>query len=70
VSVEPYHLFRYLDEQAYRYNNRELTDGERFSAAVSGIVGKRVTYSSLIGTDSREGRLENGNDVESGNRFN
>lgn len=70
MSVEPYHLFRYLDEQAYRYNNRELTDGERFSAAVSGIVGKRVTYSSLIGTDSREGRLENGNDVESGNRFN
>ena len=22
VSVEPFHLFRYLDEQAYRYNNR------------------------------------------------
>jgi transposase-like protein len=49
VSVEPFHLFRYLDEQAYRYNNRKLTDGERFSAAVSGIVGKRVTFDELTG---------------------
>ena len=38
VSVEPFHLFRYLDEQAYRFNSRKLTDGERFSMAVSGIV--------------------------------
>ena len=30
VSVEPFHLFRYLDEQSFRYNNRKLTDGERF----------------------------------------
>ena len=41
VTVEPFHLFRYLDEQAYRFNNRKMTDGERFSMAVSGIVGKR-----------------------------
>lgn len=47
VSVEPFHLFRYLDEQAYRYNNRKLTDGERFSIAVSGVVGKRVTFDQL-----------------------
>jgi transposase-like protein len=51
VSVEPFHLFRYLDEQAYRFNNRRLTDGERFSAAVSGIVGKRVTWDQLIGKE-------------------
>jgi hypothetical protein len=38
VSVEPFHLFRYLDEQAYRFTDRELTDAERFSMAVSGIV--------------------------------
>jgi transposase-like protein len=38
ISVEPFHLFRYLDEQMYRFNNRKLTDGERFSAAVAGIV--------------------------------
>jgi transposase-like protein len=49
VSVEPFHLFRYLDEQAYRFNNRKLTDGERFSAAVSGIVGKRLTFDQLTG---------------------
>ena len=30
VSVEPFHLFRYLDEQAFRYDNRkEVNDGER-----------------------------------------
>jgi transposase-like protein len=49
VSVEPFHLFRYLDEQAYRYNNRKLTDGERFSMAVAGVVGKRVTFDELTG---------------------
>src|ERR1035437_237685 len=51
ISVEPFHLFRYLDEQAYRYNNRKLTDGERFSMAVSGIVGKRLTFDQLTGKD-------------------
>lgn len=49
VSVEPFHLFRYLDEQAYRFNNRTLDDGERFSQAVAGIVGKRVTFDELTG---------------------
>jgi len=39
VSVEPFHLFRYLDEQAYRFNNRKLTDGERFDITVRQIVG-------------------------------
>src|SRR5882762_9882288 len=34
VSIEPFHLFRYLDEQAYRYNNRKMTDAERFDIAV------------------------------------
>jgi hypothetical protein len=49
VSVEPFHLFRYLDEQAYRFNQRHLTDAERFSIAVSGIVGKRLTFDQLTG---------------------
>ena len=49
VSVEPFHLFRYLDEQVYRYNNRKLTDGERFDFAVRQIVGKRLTYAELTG---------------------
>lgn len=49
VSVEPFHLFRYLDEQTYRFNNRKLNDAERFSMMVSGIVNKRVTFQQLTG---------------------
>ena len=50
VSVEPFHLFRYIDEQAFRYNNREgMKDGDRFRLAVSQIVGKRLTYAELTG---------------------
>jgi transposase-like protein len=49
VSVEPFHLFRYLDEQAFRFNERALTDSERFDLAVSGIVGKRLMYQELTG---------------------
>ena len=49
VSVEPYHLFRYLDEQGYRFNNRWMTDGQRFSMAVKQIVGKRLTWDQLTG---------------------
>lgn len=50
VSVEPFHLFRYLDEQAFRYNNRKgMKDWERFDLAVSQIVGKRLTYAELTG---------------------
>lgn len=49
ISVEPFHLFRYLDEQCYRFNHRTLNDGERFSLAVAGIVGKRVTFDELTG---------------------
>ncbi len=49
ISVEPFHLFRYLDEQACRYNHRKLTDAERFDLAVRHIVGKRLTYKELTG---------------------
>jgi len=49
VSLVPYHLFRYLDEQSFRYNNRKLTDAERFDLAVKGMVGKRLTYEGLTG---------------------
>ena len=49
VSVEPFHLFRYLDEQAFRFNFREENDAWRFLKAVGSIFGKRLTYSQLIG---------------------
>ena len=55
VSVEPFHLFRYLDEQTFRYNNRKDADGnkvenaDRFKLALSQIVGKRLTYAEVTG---------------------
>jgi transposase-like protein len=54
VNVEPFHLFRYLDEQCFRFNNRAtkdnpLNDGDRFHLALSQIVGKRLTYAELTG---------------------
>jgi transposase-like protein len=50
VSVEPFHLFRYVDEQAFRYNNRnDMNDADRFSLAVTQIVGRRLTYKQLTG---------------------
>ena len=50
VSVEPFHLFRYVDEQAFRYNNRkDMNDADRFDQAIRQIIGKRLTYAELTG---------------------
>ncbi len=50
VSVMPFHLSRYVDEQAFRFNNRkDLNDGDRFSIVASQIAGKRLTYKELTG---------------------
>lgn len=55
VAVEPFHLFRYVDEQAFRFNNRKdafgnkLNDANRFDIAMSQILGRRLTYSELTG---------------------
>jgi len=55
ISVEPFHLFRYIDEQVYRYNYRQDEEGEplkdfdRFDIAVRQIVGKRLTWDLLTG---------------------
>ena len=50
VSVEPFHLFRYLDEQSFRYNNRlNMGDADRFSLALSQVTGKRLTYAEVTG---------------------
>ena len=46
---EPFHLFRYLDEQTCRFNNRKLTDQERFVGTIKQIVGRRLTYEELTG---------------------
>lgn len=54
VAVEPFHLFRYVDEQAFRYNNRAtknnpLTDADRFHLAMTQVVGKRLTFAEVTG---------------------
>jgi hypothetical protein len=54
ISVEPFHLFRRLDEQAFRYNNRgnkenPINDEDRFGLALSQIAGKRLTFAELTG---------------------
>jgi transposase-like protein len=57
VAVEPFHLFRYLDEQAYRYNQRKdeigepLNDFDRFRLACSQVVGKRLSWDVLTGKE-------------------
>jgi len=55
VAVEPFHLFRYVDEQAFRYNNRKdewgnkISPARRFSEAMAHVAGHRLTYSDLTG---------------------
>jgi transposase-like protein len=49
VSVEPFHLGRYLDEQSFRFNEREDNDGGRFRKVLSSVSGKRLTYKGLTG---------------------
>jgi hypothetical protein len=51
VSIEPFHLFRYLDEQAFRFNERKLTDAARFVLGLKGIPSKRLTYTALTGSE-------------------
>ncbi|MEP7352084.1 MAG: IS1595 family transposase [Acidobacteriota bacterium] len=53
VSVEPFHLQAYADEQAFRFNNRkDMNDADRFAQAMRQIVGKRITYAELTGKEA------------------
>jgi transposase-like protein len=63
VSVEPFHLFRYLDEQEFRYNNRAtkehpMNDNDRFKIVSSRLAGKRLTYKQLTGKTLERPRPE------------
>lgn len=48
VSVEPFHLHRYVEEQTFRYNERKTNDAGRFRKALEGVTGRRLTYKELI----------------------
>jgi hypothetical protein len=54
VCVEPFHLFRYIDEQSFRFNNRgtkesPVHDGQRFDMVLSQVAGRRIMYKELTG---------------------
>ncbi len=49
ISVEPFHLFRYLDEQVFRFNERKLKDFARFLLVLESVAGRRLTYAALTG---------------------
>jgi hypothetical protein len=50
ISVEPFHLERYVEEQVFRYNNRKnQSDSDRFAKVLSQVAGKRLTYAEVTG---------------------
>jgi len=49
VSVDPFHLNRYVAEQVFRFNERATNDATRFMKAAIGIIGRRLTYDDLTG---------------------
>jgi transposase-like protein len=55
VNVEPFHLFRYCDEQAFRFNERKDDDQGRFIKALRGVVGKGLKYAKLIAAEGGDG---------------
>jgi hypothetical protein len=52
VSVEPFHLFRYLNEQSFRFNERKGKDADRFIKVVEPVAGKRLTFEELTGNSA------------------
>ena len=49
IAVEPEHLHRYVGEEAFRFNTRQVSDAERFMDVVTNARDKRLTYKQLIG---------------------
>ncbi len=52
ISVEPFHLFRYLDEQSFRFNGRKMTDGDRFKFVCGQVASRRLTWNKLTGKNA------------------
>jgi transposase-like protein len=53
ISVEPFHLFRYLDEQSFRFNKRKASDLDRFIEATKTVTGRRLTFKELTGKTAK-----------------
>ena len=51
IAIDPFHLFRYVDEQVFRYNVRKASERARFSKVANAVAGKRLTYRDLIGAE-------------------
>jgi len=49
VSVEPFHLFRYLDERLFAFNRCNQDDYSRFEAVLRAVSGRPLTYAGLTG---------------------
>jgi hypothetical protein len=49
ISVQPFHLFRYLDERVFTFNMRDSSDFGRFVAVLRAAAGRRLTYAELTG---------------------
>jgi hypothetical protein len=60
VNVETFHLLQYLDEQAFRFNERKDDDAGRFVKAVSGVIGKGLKYAKLIRKIEKDGWQQRG----------
>jgi len=54
VAVDPQHLFRYLDEQTFRYNKRQGKDADRFVEVAGMVTGRRLTYDELTGKNGSD----------------
>jgi len=52
ISVEPFHLSAYVDEQAFRFNQRKDNDAGRFVKTLSQVTGRRLTYAELTRRDT------------------
>ncbi len=61
TSVEPFHLFPYLDEETFRFNTRKADDAGRLSGVAASVVGKRLTYAQLKAPNRAERREGTGN---------
>jgi transposase-like protein len=49
VSVQPFHLFRYLDERCFTFNERHRDDRGRFETVLRSAASRRLTYAELTG---------------------